>query len=97
MYIKKSLNKKGRNNIEKIIADPEDNECICQICTCGKHFCPSRKVKYRYPKNMKTSYNQSFYEKPSIENKQFDYDKEKPKFFIVKDIDKNSTYLVKFI
>ena len=45
---------------------------------------------------MKTSYNQSFYEKPSIGNKQFDYDKDKPKFFIVKDIDKNSTYLVKF-
>lgn len=53
-----------RAEIEMLIHDKGGDRCICSICTCGKHKCPSRLVRYKYPSQMKSLYMQDFIEQP---------------------------------
>lgn len=56
-----------KETLEKILRkkeDPEDANCRCEICICGKHLCPNRLVHCKYPSTAQSLYQQDFIKHP---------------------------------
>ncbi len=53
-----------REELEKILLEPDDGPCCCKMCPCDKHQCPTRIVRCKFPSQSKSLYQQDFSRPP---------------------------------
>eukprot|EP00831_Metopus_contortus_P009387 TRINITY_DN1361_c0_g1_i3.p2 TRINITY_DN1361_c0_g1~~TRINITY_DN1361_c0_g1_i3.p2 ORF type:complete len:176 (-),score=12.39 TRINITY_DN1361_c0_g1_i3:642-1142(-) len=61
-----NLASKQREEVEALLQEQSEqgDGCYCSKCTCGKHFCPKRTVRCKYPVALTSSYRKEFVPHP---------------------------------